>query len=122
MAYRAEFYRRDNGKQPAHDFIHKELSAEKRATLIAVVKEVLLKQGKVVVESEYGKNLKQGLYELRVRDAEILLRLYFHPHGDKLILLLCGYDKGRFGSGRREQKAIKTARKYLKDYKNNPPS
>lgn len=120
MSYKAEFYARDNGKQPARDFIN-DLPKKKRAVLVAAIKEILLKQGKDVCENAYGKALKQGLFEFRVRDAEVTLRLYFHPHGDQLLLLLCGYDKRRFGSGRRERKAIETARKYLKDYKQNPP-
>ena len=121
MPYRAEFYARDNGKQPAKVFIYKDLSAEKRAVFVAAIKEILLQQGKDVCQSEYGKALGQGLFEFRVRDAEATLRLYFYPHGDKMLLLLCGYDKGRFGSGRRERKAIEKARKYLKDYRKNPP-
>jgi putative component of toxin-antitoxin plasmid stabilization module len=76
----------------------------------------------------------QGLYELRVRhtaeeiermfgDAEavseedpvqgrgeILLRVYFMTEGRKLVLLLAGYDKGRFGSGKREDRVIAQAR------------
>ena len=121
MPYRAEFYATDRGKQPAKTFIYKDLSSDKRAVLVAAIKEILLQQGKDVCEGEYGKPLGQGLFEFRGRDAQITLRLYFHPHGDKLLLLLCGYDKGRWGSGKREQKAIKRAMKYLKDYKTSPP-
>lgn len=121
MTYKVQFYANDNGKEPAKDFIDG-LSDDKRAVLLAAIETVLVRQGKDVCASEYGKNLKEGLYEFRVRDGSVALRLYFHAHGDKLILLLAGYDKGRFGEGRRQQKSIKQARRYLTDYKLNPPT
>jgi len=47
----------------------------------------------------------------------ILLRVFFHAHGDKLILLLGGYDKGRDPSKRRQQKEIEVARKRLGEWR-----
>lgn len=49
----------------------------------------------------------------------ILLRAFFHPHGNRLILLLAGYDKGRDASRQREDREIARARKYLADFKRN---
>jgi hypothetical protein len=45
--------------------------------------------------------------------ADILLRVFFHPHGDKLLLLLGGYDKGRDPSAKRRQTEIKVAHQRL---------
>ena len=98
--------------------------------------EVLAHEGIGVCESEFGKSIGEGLYEFRLRhdpdeilsrksqirraadrvsgrSEKILLRVFFHPHGDKLILLLGGYDKGRFPSRKRQEKEIATARKRL---------
>lgn len=119
--YNLEFYARDNGRQPAKEFIDG-LPEPKKGTLLAAIQTVLAKHGKDVCTTEYGKNLGTSLYEFRVRDDGVLIRVYFHPHGQRMVLLLAGYDKGRFGSGRREQNAIKQARKFLADYKRNPPT
>ena len=32
--------------------------------------------------------------EASARSEEVLLRVFFHAHGDRLVLLLHGYDKG----------------------------
>jgi hypothetical protein len=56
-------------------------------------------------EDETGPDRSKG---------EILLRVYFTTQGRKLILLVAGYDKGRFGSGKREKRAIAQARQRVK--------
>jgi hypothetical protein len=42
--------------------------------------------------------------------------VFCHAHGDRLILLLGGYDKGADPSARRQQREIATARARLADY------
>ncbi len=102
--------------------------------------EVLGYEGVGVCDSEFGKPLGDGLYEFRLRhDAEeilarkrrarrvvdrlrgkserIMLRVFFHPHGDKLILLLGGYDKRRFPSKKRQEKEIAVARQRLGEWR-----
>ena len=49
----------------------------------------------------------------------VLLRVFFHPYGNRLILLLAGYDKSRDASRRREDRETARARKYLADFKRN---
>jgi len=96
--------------------------------------EILEHEGINVCNSEYGKPLGDGLYEFRLRhDAEeilakqqrsfvhkitgrqrkILLRVFFHPHGDRLILLLGGYDKAASPGKRQQQREITVARERL---------
>lgn len=48
---------------------------------------------------------------------KILLRLFVHFHGDKIILLLHGYDKGGNDSQRQQNKEIQEARKRLTAWK-----
>lgn len=88
------------------------------------------------LHTEYGKNLGQGLFEFRLRhgaddivamfttktpderDKEpILLRVYCHAYGDKIVLLLAGYDKQADASKKRENQEIKLARKRLTEFK-----
>jgi len=83
------------------------------------------------------KALGEGLYEFRGRHdastiralysdsgasapttpAKILLRLFVHFHGQKVILLLHGYDKGRDDSARRQNKEIQEAHKRLRAWR-----
>jgi hypothetical protein len=137
--YTLEFYADDNGREPVAVFIDK-LEPHKRAALLAALQEILAHQGKDVCNTEYGKNLGKSLYEFRLRhtydeiaaqhpdavgvpppsrdrDADVLLRVFFYPHGDKLVLLLSGYDKGRQASRKRQDREIKRARRFLADYR-----
>lgn len=116
MSHQIHFYRAASGKQPAKDFLDG-LSKKKRAIVVAALKEILGEQGIDVCQTEWGKNLGKGLCEFRVRDRGVVLRVFFHAHGDKRILLLSGYDKGRFGGGKRQAQAIQRARQYLSDYR-----
>jgi len=48
---------------------------------------------------------------------EVLLRLYCHAYGDKIVLLLAGYDKPSSPSKKRENAEIALARTRLADFK-----
>jgi hypothetical protein len=48
---------------------------------------------------------------------EILLRVYCHAFGDKIVLLLAGYDKLRSPSRKRENDEIALARKRLVEFR-----
>lgn len=48
---------------------------------------------------------------------KILLRLFVHFHGNKVTLLLHGYDKGGNDSPRQQNKEIQEARKRLTQWK-----
>lgn len=48
---------------------------------------------------------------------KILLRLFVHFHGQKVILLLHGYDKGRDDSPRRQNREIQEAQKRLRAWR-----
>ena len=135
--YEIEFFGRADGSEPVRKFLDS-LSEDKREALLAALKFVLARNGLDVCKSEWGKNLGGGLAELRLRHDErevlaghsdteeeelpdgsperILLRVFFHAHGNRLILLLSGYDKGRRSSDRHQQKEIERARGYLKEW------
>ncbi len=105
---------------------------------VAALTFVLARTGLDVSRSEWGKQLGGGLAEFRLRHDErevlsghgasdasdlpevspekILLRVFFHAHGNRLILLLSGYDKGSRSSTRHQQREIERARAYLKKW------
>jgi putative component of toxin-antitoxin plasmid stabilization module len=59
--------------------------------------------------------LGDGLFEFRIREPEILLRVFFTYRRGRIILLVAGYDKGRDPSNKRQQREIAIARKRLQD-------
>jgi putative component of toxin-antitoxin plasmid stabilization module len=94
---------------------------------------VLARSGIDLARSEWLKPLGEGLFEFRIRHDAVeieamfanasvsgarsrgpaLLRVFCAFHGNKVVLLLGGYDKGRDDSAKRQQREIKAARKML---------
>lgn len=133
--YEVEFFEDDDGREPALEFMRSLPPFKKRAIGVAL-NEVLAYEGPNVASGNMGRSLGDGLYEFRldqnaeqilrrrgktarreVEKGKILLRVFFHPHGDKLILLLSGYDKGEQPSKAHQQKEIGEARKLLKRWR-----
>lgn len=55
-----------------------------------------------------------------VKEAEegkILLRVFFHPHGNKIVLLLSGYEKAEHTSKAYQNTQIEEARRLLSHWK-----
>lgn len=93
----------------------------------------IAKRLSALASTPWLKALGDGLHEFRVRhDAstieglaghepaeglptqkKILLRLFVHVHGNKVVLLVHGYDKGSDDSPRQQGKEIQEARKRL---------
>lgn len=135
MSWTIEFFSEDGGRQPVRDWLVS-LTPSKRAAAIAAIELVLAELGLDVCKTEYGKALGKGLFEFRIRHDEevtrskageakrgshssepVLLRLFCHAHGEKIVLLLGGYDKGEAPGRRRQQREIETARKRLRSFK-----
>jgi len=107
---------------------------------MAALKYLLAAEGIGICASEYGRHLGRGLFELRIRHdeqtiikkaglamlaqtprADVLLRVFCHAMGDRVILLLGGYDKGCDPSARRQNREIALARQRLIDYRRRRP-
>ena len=132
LPWTPELYVDSDGFCPYQRFID-ELDDATFAALDSAVELVLRRNGMDLCKTEWMKPLGDGLYEFRIRhDAAeirarfaaeapeatpkrvpILLRVFCHFYGDKVVLLLSGYDKGDDPSGKRQQKEIAQARKYL---------
>lgn len=135
-----ELYEDDAGRHPVELWMDSLTLAEFAALRAAIVR-VLEVRGIELGSTRWLKALGEGLFEFRVRhDAatiealhapasqaprqthqptqhKILLRLFVHFHGNKVILLLHGYDKGRNDSPRKQNKEIQEARKRLAQWK-----
>lgn len=120
--YEIEFYEDVDGTKPVLEWIKGDLSPTKRRAIGTAMREVLQAHGVAVCKSSMGKQLGGGIFEFRLRtksDAseKILLRVLCHAYGNKVILLLAGYDKGEDPSNRRQQDEIALAQKRLKRHK-----
>jgi hypothetical protein len=135
-----EYYRTADGDQPVRRWIDHDLSAAQRKAVMAALKYLLAAEGIGICASEYGRHLGRGLFELRIRHnqqtiikkaglamlaqtprADVLLRVFCHAMGDRVILLLGGYDKGGDPSPRRQNREIALARQRLIDYRRRRP-
>lgn len=134
-SWQLEVYETEDGRQPFTAWAEK-LAETKFVSLDAALRLVLSERGLDLARTEWLKPLGGGLHEFRVRhDGEeirrmfggqegrarrrerILLRVFVHFHGSRVILLVTGYDKGKDPSDRRQQREIAQARKYLTDWR-----
>ncbi len=133
MAWTVEFFEDDQGRQPAREWLQS-LDSLKRAAAIAAIEVLLTDIGLGVCGTGHGKQLGAGLFEFRIRHdervirgkagvegagkrGEVLLRIFCHAHGQKIVLLLGGYDKGAAPSKRRQDREIEIARQRLRSFK-----
>jgi hypothetical protein len=130
--YRLEFYAGENGDEPVRRWLREELSRTQRLVVGTAMREVLEEEGINVCGTDFGKQLGAGLFEFRVRgqlseyvdgdlpdagEEKILIRVFCHAHGDKLVLLLAGYDKLANPSKVHQNEEIAVARKRLTAWK-----
>ena len=132
MAWTLEFFEEDSGRQPVREWLQS-LDSGKRSAAIAALEVYLGGMGIAVCGTEHGKQLGKGLFEFRIRhdegvirgksggqsksaSTEVLLRIFCHAYGDRIILLVGGYDKGEDPSKRRQTREIEKARKRLRSF------
>jgi len=135
-SYTLEFYEAPDGDEPVLRWL-RGLTPRKRRAIGVALYEILQHEGPKVVGTNFGKPVGGGIFEFRLdqdaaqvlarkgkqprrepdEPAKILLRVFCHAHGDKIVLLLAAYDKGETPSARHQQEQIQLARKRLKDWK-----
>lgn len=114
--HRLEFYEDPDGNQPVRHWLRYEISPEDRRTIGAAMRQILQQQGIGVCGTSFGRQLGSGLFEFRLREDQLVARIFCHAYGDRLILLLAGYNKGRDPSERRQQSEIALARARLREW------
>jgi hypothetical protein len=137
--YRLEFYEDAQKHSPVFRWMRDELNRVERSALGMVMLRYLQGMGADIVTTRLGRALGKSLYELRLDDSAqeilgrlgfkprgkmvrassrvLLLRVFFTVQGDRLVLLLGGYDKGRHTSKSYQQAQIHLARARLKDWR-----
>ena len=134
--WKIEFYEDIHGRRPVEKWIEG-LSDQKAEAVIVALQEVLAVNGINLASGAWLKSLGSGLYEFRIRHSKneiqgmykaanrglvggaeaILLRIFVAFEGQKLIVLLGGYDKGKEDKQSFQQAQIEIARKRLRDWK-----
>lgn len=108
-----------------------------QAVVDAVITEVVEPHGIDLLGTPWCTGLGDGLYEIRIRQSlnavrgragpdgarrpgadrggrrPVLLRLFVTFHGERVVLLLHAYDKGRDPTERRQRREIARARRHL---------
>ena len=108
--FEAEFYEKDNGDQPAREFL---LSLDKkmRAKMIMIIG-VLQDNGNELREP-YSKHLSEGIFELRAKVGSDISRVLYFFYIDQHIILTNGFVKK---TQKTPQQEIEKAKKYRADY------
>lgn len=133
--WQLEFYEDENGRAPCREWMKRDLDELERAALAVAFTHVLQVRGLGVCGTEWGKQLGGGLFEFRIRHSaaeiasmfggderatghkgKVLLRVFCHAYGNRIVLLLSGYDKGDDPAEKRQAKEIKRARKLLNEF------
>jgi len=139
-AYTIEMFEHDGNPDdvPYLRWFFHEISRPKQLAAKAGVERILAYLGSGVIDTEWGDNLQDGVCELRIKrtaaetepwwrnhyglpepepepHVEILLRIYFHAYGDKVILLLGGFDKGAHPN--HEKAEVKQAKANLRNWR-----
>ena len=133
--YTLEFYQAEDGDEPVLRWL-RALTARKRRAMGVALFEILQHEGAGVIGTNFGKSVGGRVFEFRLdQDAsqilarkgkasklepgepsKILLRIFCHAAGRRIILLLGGYDKGERPSGRYQQEQILLAKERLRDW------
>jgi putative component of toxin-antitoxin plasmid stabilization module len=112
-----EFYEDGDGRKPVLIWITDELDRRARRSLGTAMRQILQEQGVGVCGTAFGRQLGQGLFEFRLRESNLLLRVFCHAHGDRVVLLLGGYNKAADPSKRRQEAEIAQARNRLRAWR-----
>jgi hypothetical protein len=134
--YTIEFWEDEHGRKPVLDWIRNDLTPTQRRAIGTAMRAFLERLGPDVCASQWGKWVAPGIAEFRLRmtgkqvvnagwateeeidtSEKLLLRVFFHVHGDKIIMLLEGYDKGAASSAKAQQTKIASAQKRLQQWK-----
>ena len=126
-----------DGFSPFAKWLAKDLNPVEITAPELAIQKILIPNGISLASTKWLTPLGSGLYEFRISHTaeeianfyklkevgkgkshrKILLRVFVHFYGDKIVLILGGYDKGARNQPRYQQQQIKHARKLLKEWK-----
>lgn len=108
--WQVEFYEKENGEIPVNDFL---LSLNEKMRAKAAKEIRILSEYGNRLREPYSKHIQEGIFELRIKFASDISRIfYFFFDGDKIILTN-GFVKKTQKTPKEE---IEKAIKYKEDY------
>lgn len=135
--YTIDLYETAKGYCPIETWLG-ELTPTQRRAVAAALDEVLAEEGQAVCGGHWGDPVGEGVFEFRIKHTEaqiralgggpkpagkqqassekILLRIFCHAYGQRIVLLLGAYDKAKHDKAPYQQKQITLAKKRLKDF------
>lgn len=108
--FEVEFYEKENGEQPARDFILS-LDSKMRAKIASTIS--VLQDNGYELREPYSKHLSEGIFELRSKFGTDITRILYFFYIDKHIILTNGFVKKTQKTPHAE---IDRAKKYRADY------
>ena len=111
--WQIELYETADGACPFEAW-HRKLSTGKQVVIKESLQSLLVRRGTGVSSDDWGRALGGGLYELRVRQRGVLLRVFFAPIAERKLLVLGGLDKGRHA--KRQTAAFQACRDRLAEW------
>ena len=113
--FSVEFYELPNGKKPVAEFI-KGLDVKMRVKAIDSIS--LLEEFGTKLREPYSKSLGDGIFELRVKFASDISRIFYFFYVDNKIILTNGFIKKTQKTPPGE---LEKARQYKADYERRYP-
>lgn len=144
--FHLEFYEDDNRTMPVLTWLNRLESDDmaKHDAIVYGLQVILAREGAGVCGTEFGRTLGKGLYEFRLRHTrdelqikaesqqagsgpsvqpvKVLIRVFFAVYGDRIVLLLGGYDKAVDDSRHRQNREIEQARGRLRAHQQQQKS
>ena len=108
--FEVEFYEKDNGEQPAKEFLLS-LDVKMRAKMVNTI--TILSDNGYELREPYSKHLSEGIFELREKVGSDITRVLYFFYVDKHIILTNGFIKKTQKTPAAE---IDKAKKYRADY------
>lgn len=105
-----DFYEKENGEQPAKEFM---LSLDKklRAKLADTI--IILQDNGYELREPYSKHISEGIFELRAKQGSDITRVMYFFYVDRHIILTNGFIKK---TQKTPQSEIEKAKRYRSDY------
>jgi len=108
--FEIKFYELSSGRKPAKDFI---LSLAPKMQVKAYDSLEILQEWGNALREPYSKPMGDGVFELRIKFAGDITRLFYFFHVGKTIVVTNGFIKK---TGKTPRAQIELAKKYKKEY------
>ncbi|MDD3402260.1 MAG: type II toxin-antitoxin system RelE/ParE family toxin [Hespellia sp.] len=108
--YQVKYYKKENGSEPVKDFLD-QLPLKMQSKAMATIE--ILEEFGVQLREPYSKPIGNGLFELRIKFASDISRIFFFFYSGNNIILTNGFIKK---AGKLSSREKKKAMSYKQDY------